>query len=155
MIKELEEELRGLVKSVPTFSNNGFSIFDLDDFNRQREGGHALPCAGIGYNGAVPVQGNEVRAENPSARAAVMVDGQFLVVVAVEYGYTALDDHKPSAFDLLDQVRTVVNGYKGVNTRPWRFISERPEPEASGDGVLFYSQVWHTAFVSAGNFNQT
>lgn len=153
MIKELEAELIGLVKSVPTFATSGFSVFNLGDLEAQGGAPVNYPVAGVGYNGCAPFEGNQAQSAARGANSTVLVDGMFLVVVGVQYGYTALDNSKPTAFDLLDQIRAVVSGYKGVNSRPWRFIGERPEQSASGDGVVFYSQVWQTAFVSSGTFN--
>ncbi len=153
MIKELEQELIGLVKGVPAFATSGFSIFNLQDLEAQAGTYINYPLAGVGYNGCEPVQGNQGDPVARSTSAVTLVNGIFLIVIGVEYGYTGKDNSKPAAFDLLDQVRAAVAGFKGVNPRPWRFIGERPEQAASGDGVVFYSQVWQTAFVSSGTFN--
>lgn len=149
-IAQLEAELLQVVKTVPAFAESGFSIFDLDDF-AERVAAQTLPCVGVSYDGSAPV-GNEAT-PTTKAHAASVLTMQFIVVVAAQYRYTGQDDTKQSVFALLDQVRTVVLGLKGVNSRPWRFAGERPEPEASGDGVVFYSQVWQTSLPIVGNFN--
>jgi hypothetical protein len=154
VIKELEQELIVLVKGVPSFASSGFSIFSLTDLEAQGGATINYPIAGVGYNGTEPAQGNQADPKTTS-HSAQLVNATFLVVVGVQYGAAGQDDTKPTAFDLLDQVRAVVSGYKGVNLRPWRFIGERPEQSASEDGVVFYSQVWQTAFVSSGTFNNS
>lgn len=151
-LEALEAELLGLVKGVPVFADKGFSVFHLSDFDAKISG-QQLPVVGISYDGAELI-GNDVT-PTTKVHAASMLAVQFVVVVAVQYSYTAQDDTKQQAFTLLDQVRAVVLGYKGVNSRPWRFIGERPEPDASGDGVVFYSQVWQTTLPIVGNLNNS
>lgn len=153
MIYALEQELLGLVAKVPAFASGGFSVFSLDDLEAKGGPPANYPIVGVGFNGALPVEGNAVSPANKYSSAISLVEATFLVVVGIQYGYTVADDAKPKAFDLLDSVRREVSGYQGVNTRPWRFGGERPEPDASGDGVVFYSQVWHTAFMASGTFN--
>ena len=153
MIKELEQELLDLVRSVPAFSANGFSGFDTADIEKQAGATVNYPVAGVIYNGAAPVEGNRGVPVAKGATDIVFVDGTFIIVIGVEYGGVGAGDTKHSVFDLLDQVRSVVSGHKGINPRPWRWNGERPEAEASGDGVVFYSQVWQTVFVSQGTFN--
>lgn len=153
-IAQLEAELIEAVKTVPAFSDSGFSVFDLGDFEDQSSAGQTLPCVGVSYAGSEPTGGNEVT-PTTKAHSVVLRNVQFVVVVAAQYRYTAQDDTKQEVFALLDQVRAVLLGLKGVNSRPWRFIVERPEPEASGDGVIFYSQVWQTTLPIVGNFNST
>lgn len=151
-IPELEAELLEAVRGVPAFAASGFSVFNVDDFGVKSAGqGTSLPAFGVAYDGAEPT-GNEV---NPTGRGAgsALLHVQFVIVIAVQYGYTGSDDTKQQAFALLDQVRATVLGLKGVNSRPWRFVGERPEADASGDGVVFYSQVWQTTLPIVGNFN--
>lgn len=151
-IHELEQELIATVQAVPAFAESGFSVFNIDDFGDKTSGqGQSLPSFGVAYEGMEPV-GNEVTSTGRGG-AAVMLNVQFVIVIAVQYRYTGQDDTKPQAFNLLDQVRATVLGLKGVNSRPWRFIGERPEPDASGDGVAFYSQVWQTMLPNVGNLN--
>jgi hypothetical protein len=150
-IKLLEAELVGLVKQSVEFTDTAFSVFSLDDLlvrgNQQN-----FPIAGVMYDGAVP-KGNEASPANDKGSAASLVDVQFTVIIATQYGYSGLEDVKSSAFDLLDAIRSRVVGYMGVNKRPWRFVVEKPEYEPSTDGLVFYSQVWRTLVPSVGLFN--
>jgi len=148
-ISELETELLTAVRTVPAFSANGFSVFSVDDLGATASA-QTLPCVGVSYDGAEPLS---EATPKTSVHAAALITVQFVIVVAVQYRYTGQDDTKQQAFDLLDQVRSVVLGLKGSNTRPWRFVGERPETEVSGDGVVFYSQVWQTTLPIVGNFN--
>lgn len=149
-IAQLEAELIAAVRGVPAFSESGFSIFDIRDFS-DKAAAQTLPAVGVAYDGAEPA-GNEVT-PTTKAQGATFLTVQFVIVVAVQYRYTAQDDTKQQGFALLDQVRAVVLGFKGVNSRPWKFVGERPEADASGDGVVFYSQVWQTTLPIVGNFN--
>lgn len=155
-IKQLEDELLELVRSVPAFKNRGFSIFSLDDLVK-KQSLQEYPVCGVGYDGSqvVPAanQGSPAGGPGGASHAANILVMQFLVVVAIQYQYALPDDTKPQAYDLLDEVRKKVLGYRGVNTRPWKFIGERPEPQASGEGIAFYSQIWHTTTMVVGSFN--
>lgn len=151
-IKELEDELVGLIESLPQFKDKAFSIFSLDDLERLTEGAHhKLPIAGVGYNGCTPVEGNSgADPKAPKTPGMVFVNMQFIVVMAVSYNAPGENDNKQAATDLLGAVRGKVVGYMKANTRAWRFIGERPEPEGSGDGLIFYSQVWETIVAVRG-----
>jgi hypothetical protein len=150
-LAQLEAELITLVKSVPEFAASGWSVFDSADF-AAKTAGQNLPTVAVAYDGAEQV-GNEAIPVANRAHGAALVAVQFVIVIAAQYQYTGQDDSKQSAYALLDQVRAVVLGFKGVNTRPWRFVGERPEVGASGDGVIFYAQVWQTTLPIVGNFN--
>jgi len=154
-IDQLTQELVTLIKGVEVFSENAYSIYDLEDLMRVSNL-QSFPLVGVGYNGALPV-GERDKPANVAlgAHAVRFVELQFIVVVAIQYQYAGQEDTKPQATNLLDETRAVILGYKGVNNRPWVFMGERPEPDASTDGVVFYSQVWHTVVPAAGNFNQT
>lgn len=154
-IKQLEDELFELVRSVEAFERRGYSIYSLDDL-AQKQNLQEFPVCGVGYDGAqlvpaarqgVPTGGLE------GTHGAAIILMQFLVVIAIQYRYAGQDDTKPQAYDLLDEVRKKVLGYRGVNQRPWRFIGERTEPQASGEGIAFYSQIWHTTTPVVGSFN--
>ena len=151
LIENLEAELIARVQSVPAFKESGFSIFDVLDFEA-KSAGQTLPTVGIAYDGMEPT-GNDVNSAGSRSPSIALVSAQFIIVIAVQYRYTAQDDTKQQAYALLDQVRAAVMGYQGVNSRPWRFIGERPEANVSGDGVIFYSQVWQTALPVVGTFN--
>lgn len=147
---QLEAELISLVKGVPAFSDSGFSAYDMDDLEA-KSAAQSLPTIAVMFDGSLP-HNHEVTPTS-QVNAASLMSVQFLLVVAVQYGYTGQSDSKQQAFALLDQVRSVVLGFKGVNSRPWRFIGERPEPNASGDGIVLYSQAWQTTLPIIGNFN--
>jgi hypothetical protein len=149
-VVQLEDELLRLVREVPAFASSGFSVFDLSDASSQSTG-QTLPVVSVAYDGSETVQGNQVTTAGGSGGGAALVNVQFVIVMALQYSYTGADDTKQQAFALLDQVRAKVLGFKGVNTRPWRFLGERPEPNTSGDGVVFYSQVWQTTLPIVGN----
>ena len=117
-------------------------LTDLRDF----------PCAGVSYNGSFAL-GKGVTDASGYAPSAVMIDHQFIIVIAIQYAYAGLGDTKIGATDLLDAIRKLVLGYRGVSSRPWRWMGDRPEPGASIDGVILYSQVWHSAIPAQGSFN--
>lgn len=152
-IDALCKELEGLVKSVPAFKNNCFSVSNLDDMEQFVRDMQKPPVVGVGYDGAQPVSQSGTAADMRSHSVA-MVELQFLVIIVVQYKNPGQNDMKKQATDLLDHVRGLVNGYKNVNSRPWRFAGERPEPSMSTDGLAFYSQVWRTYLPSSGSFNQ-
>ena len=157
-ISELQVELETLVKEVPAFKDSGFSSFDIEDVSTQTTL-QTFPFAGVMYNGAVAIDksggGNVVVPVSELSHAAMLLVLQYTVVIAIQYHYGGQNDTKPQAMALLTGIRDKVNGYRGVNTRPWRFIGEKPEPEASGDGIAFYSQVWQTVVSSVGTFNNS
>ena len=150
-IEALHTELCALVKSVPAFADNGFSIFSDIDLPAM-SALQTLPLAGVMYDGALPMDRtrNASTPVSQGSQAHSLVTRQFTVIVAVSYQFTGQDDTKPQATALLEQVCATVMGYTGVNTRPWRFIMERPETTESGDGLVFYSQVWQTDVVVKG-----
>lgn len=152
-IDQLDAELLELVRQVPAFTRNGFSVFDVDDLDVKR-GREELPVAGVAYEGC---ENQNVQATNPPDKAhlATMVVMQFSVIVAIQYQFTGGQDAtRAQAHQLLDDMRRRIQGFKGVNARPWRFVGEQPLPEPSGDGVVYYAQVWQTTLPSLGNFNQ-
>lgn len=153
-IDDLEKELLQLVRSVPAFATNGFAVFDVEDLDDQRSRAE-LPVVGVSYEGRV---NSKPEGSNVSAGAALAsIDvAQFAVIIAIQYRFSGENgDTRTQAHQLLDNTRRVIQGYKGVNTRPWRFVGEQPLPEPSGDGVVYYAQVWQTNLPSVGNFNQT
>lgn len=150
-IDELDAELLGLVKQVPAFNGNGFSVFDVHDLD-DIKGRSGLPVVGVSYEGCenqIPKASNVAQ----SAQLATMVVMQFAVIIAIQYR-SAGDDgsSRATAHQLLDDMRRRIQGFKGVNARPWRFVGEQPMLEPSGDGVAYYAQVWQTALPSVGNF---
>lgn len=151
-IDQLDAELLGLVQQVPAFAGNGFSVFDVEDLDNKR-GRATLPVVGTAYEGSEnqKVEGTNVA---QGSHLAGLIVVQFAVIIAIQYRFTGEDGSTRSqAHQLLDDTRRVIQGYKGVNTRPWRFVGEQPLPEPSGDGVVYYAQVWQTTLPSIGNFN--
>ena len=154
---DLQNELIALVKSVPAFKNNGFSIFDIKDLEDQ-SAQQTFPIVGVGYDGAEASDNAKGNAANPVADKSggvTFIIVQFTIVLAVQYHYAGQDDTKPQAMGLLDDVRRLVLGYKGVNTRPWKYVGERPEPSLSVPGLVFYTQVWQTAVPVVGSSNNS
>jgi len=155
-IIELQQELESLLKKVPAFKHSGFSVFDIDDVTAKTTM-QTFPVAGVMYNGCIPVERQSPtsggKPVSDKVHAVTLLVVQFTVVIAIQYHYGGQDDTKPQAMALLTDTRNKVNGYRGVNTRPWQFFGEKPEPEASGDGIAFYSQVWQTLVSSVGTFN--
>lgn len=140
-INQLANELVTLVKSQADFVDSSFYVFDTDDFE-QRAGFSTFPAAGIMYEGSAPQEGNRVDGQIKLA-SAVLLQVFFSVSIAVSYQYGSGDDTKAKATALLDAVRPVILGYKGVNTRPWVFIKENPI-ETELEGVIAYAQLWST-----------
>ena len=154
----LQAELLSLVGEVPAFKEYNFTAYDFDDVTEQTTLGR-FPAVGVIYNGAVPIDKNGQAVTgvpvDSASGAVTMCVMQFTVVIAIQYHYGGQNDTKPQAMALLTDIRKRVNGVRKVNTRPWRFYGEKPEPAASGDGIVFYSQVWQTVVPSIGTFNQS
>ena len=151
-IEQLEAELLTRVKAVPAIGEYAFSVFSIEDLETKAEL-QRFPIAGVGYNGAFPVANVNQAKPTSDFHAANLIELQFVVMVGIQYAFAGQENTKPQATNLLGQLRSAILGFKGVNSRPWRFIGERPEPEANADGVVFYSQVWHTAVPVVGTFN--
>lgn len=156
-IDALQKELVGLVAEVPAFALSGFYIFDIDDLEDKARL-QSFPAAGVTYDGASVVddtKGNAAVPVSQGASGVSLITLHFTVIIVIQYAFAGQDDTKVQATNLLDDVRSRVLGYRGVNTRPWRFVGERPEPAASGEGLAFYSQTWQTTVPCVGNFNNT
>lgn len=155
MVQSLHRELQGLLKELPAFTTSGFSIFDLSDMEQQVENSVTFPAAGVMYEGAAT--DTNTNAATPAANragGAVLIDVQFSIIIALQYGYAGQgEDAKWPAFALLDDTRKKVLGFKGVNSRPWRYVGEKPEIQASENGMVYYSQIWRTYVPVVGNFN--
>lgn len=155
-VEALEEELKGLVQSVASVSSDLVqSVFDLDDMVRLT-GLQAFPCVGVSYNASFPYGGRkDSYSADGESSSVLMADHQFIVIVGVEYQYAGQGDNKIVALRLLDSLRKAILGHIGVNTRPWRWLGDRPEPAASIEGVSLYSQIWHTAVPALSNYGRT
>lgn len=152
-ISQLSTELLGLVKSTDTFKKRGFSIFDLDDLQEMTKVGATFPLAGVMYEGS---QTQERITNTPSGGSVRKntLDIAFSVVIAMEYRAAGGEDTKVYAMDLLEETRSMVMGYKGVNSRPWILISEIPI-DSDIEGIIFYGQLWKTIIPIVGSFKQS
>jgi len=150
-VEALEGELLKVVQTLAVFKDKAYSVFNVDDLERFTEGQTAsLPIVGIGFNGSRPVR-NQIDPHGKGDRGVSFVDVSFMLIIAMQYAAKGQLDTKHVATALLDATRTKLIGYKGVNTRPWRFMGEQPEPAASGEGLIFYSQTWVTSLPYAGS----
>jgi hypothetical protein len=151
-ISQLSTELLGLVQDTETFKKRGFSIFDLDDFEELTKIGASFPLVGVMYEGS---QTQERITNTPSGGSVRKntLDIAFSVVIAMEYRAAGGEDTKVYAMDLLEETRSKVMGYKGVNSRPWILISEVPI-DSDIEGIIFYGQLWKTIIPILGNFKQ-
>ena len=154
-IDTLDAELLTLTKSVAAFNNHGYSVFSVEDLDTVR-GREDLPVVGVAYDGCELTQ-QDPNKPNVAAGAhkVAMVTMQFSVIIAIQYRHAGESgESRVTAHELLGDLRKAILGFKGVNSRPWMFVGEQPLPEPSGDGVVYYAQVWQTQVPSAGNFNQ-
>lgn len=150
-VEELAQELLTLGKSLPAFKSSGFYVFDEEDL-QAKTSMKEPPCLGVTYDGARPGGGNNVSPADAKAHGSMLVTLQFSFIIVVKYGFSGQSDTKKQATNLMDELRVTVAGYRGKNTRPWVFAGERPEPDPSEDGLVFYSQLWHTTIVNSGKF---
>jgi hypothetical protein len=147
MVTELEAELKAYIQASTTdLENSVFSIFDIEDASRITDNQRSLPAAFVAFDGVSPSSNSRpgVTSENPISNSVISVDAQFVVVFAVTADYNERGVSNKAGYEYLDKARKAIYGRVGVSRRPWRFLGERPEPEASGDGILYYSQVWQT-----------
>lgn len=151
-ITALMAELEARVKTTTTFASRGFTIFNIDDFAHLQAGGAMLPMAGIAYEGSTPkeLDNSRNRASGGSQRVTTM-EARFSVIIAMEYRAVSNHDSKVTAMDLLHEIRDVLQGYTGVNNRPWAFVSEQPI-DGDVEGVIFYGQLWMTDIFTTGNY---
>ena len=151
-ITAMNEELRARVAAeCPIFSEKAFNIFNLDDLRQLPTTGLKPPMVGVAYEGGAPSDQNSNIAARSAAKAA-MFAVRFSVMIATEYKVASQNSQtRTDAMDLLDQVRVALLGYHGVNSRPWRLVSEEPM-DSDLDGVIFYGQLWETDVPQIGNF---
>lgn len=152
-ISQLSTELLELVQSTETFKARGFSIFDLDDFEDLMKAGASFPLAGIRYEGS-QVQENVTHTPSGGSIRKNTLDIAFSVIISMQYRAAGSEDTKVYAMDLLEETRSKVMGYKGVNSRPWILISEVPI-DSDIEGIIFYGQLWKTIVPVLGNFKQS
>lgn len=138
---ELGLELREKIETLSTFRRKSYSIFSTEDFSDVTQL-KSLPIVGVVYTGG-RILGNKVDPVARGSHAAGLFTVQFTVLIAVEYKATGDEDSQKTGTDLLDEIRPVLIGFKGVNSRPWRLTGEGPIPGES-EGVIFYGQLWET-----------
>lgn len=153
-VVELLDELIGMVAADPLLEGRAGPVFDAEDALPAGADFGRFPRAFIFYNGseALGKMGISTDAtKSPSLSSSVaVITHQFVVVLAVQYMYAGQDvpgtEVTPpiaSAVAILDSLRRRLHGYRQANYAPWRFVLERPEPMISGDGIVFYTQVWN------------
>lgn len=149
-------ELEGLVSALPAFKDKTWTIYNLEDLDEKRQF-QGFPVVGVAYESTNAVDqsassaGNfksaAAQANRAQCQAAAMLEQRFSIIVGIEYNPTGqrdgTDDTKAIATDLLDDIRSAVLGYKGVNTRPWQLEGEAPTGSEI-EGVIWYGQVWKT-----------
>ena len=151
-VAQLSTELLGLVEGTETFKKRGFTIFDLDDFEELTKIGASFPLAGVRFEGS-QVQENVTSTPSGGSVRKNTLDIAFSVVIAMQYRAVGSEDTKVYAMDLLDETRSAVMGFRGVNSRPWTLISEVPI-DSDIEGIIFYGQLWKTIIPILGNFKQ-
>ena len=138
-IAALLQEIIDRVELAPSFTDNSYSIFNMEEIG-ERLTIQGFPLAAVSYEGA-DNRGSGI--DNTKNCSASVVTLHYSIVIAVEYASISPDDSKQVATDLLDEIRGVVLGFKGINTRSWRFAGESPV-DSEIEGVIFYSQLWET-----------
>ena len=151
-VAQLVQEIIDRIVTLPQF-DVGFSIYDMDDAEEIAKYG-TLPIVMVSYEGGEPRE-NKVDSKGRGSHSALLYTCRFSVTLAMEYASAVNSvDTKINATDLLDAIRPTMLGYKGVNSRPWRFGSEFPIP-GDLEGVIFYGQLWETDIPIIGTFQQT
>ena len=151
-INDMALELVALVNLSPEFTEAVYYAHNIQDLLVKSTHHTGVIFAGVLYDGVLPA-GNVVTAAAKESSAAALIDAQFTVILALQYGYSGQEDTKLVAGGVLDAVRRRVHGHRGCNSRPWRLVVERPEEEPSTDGLVFYAQVWRTSVPAVGAFN--
>lgn len=147
-IAELTAELVTLVKQAPSVGVRGYSVFDTEELETiAPQVGY--PLAGVSYEGGTP-QEHSVQAKHPTVSSVNITTLHFLIVIGNSYKVASDEDTKPVITDLLDEVRSIVLGYQGVNNRPWRYTGELPLPSEL-EGAILYGTMWETDIPVIGN----
>ena len=149
MITTFTEELKNLVGSAPSIALRSYSVFNVEDL-LSYDGLVPRPFAGIAWEGNQKKE-NSVDSKSSKIASAVYTTAYFSVIIAIDYQYAATEDSKPTATDLLDEIRGIVLGYRGEQRdRPWRWSGEFPLPKEV-EGVILYGQTWEKDFIAVGN----
>lgn len=158
MIEVLELDLS--TKAAAAFAaadieSNVFGVFSLDDLENKLENElQGRIAVGVSYKNCAPPEIDK----NPKAGAAPgqgiaakMLSYEFLVVLAVPTGAECTERY--NATKLLTVLRRRIHGAPiaaDAGSRPWNFLLEKPNPEASTATMLYYSQVWQVALPLVG-----
>ena len=137
-----------------SFQDRVYPVFNLDEIQHRLQSA-GFPQAFVAYEGTEPADGNQgvTTSGRTYSRSnnTLLVNKRFSVMVAAEYQWTSeLDDQKQEALDLLDSIRRDLQGFQGVNNKPYRFLSDGPIAD-SIDGVILYAQLWEITAVEQGN----
>lgn len=148
--QELNEEV---MKASTKFADRIYSIFSLEQI-AQLMGQHGMsgtPFVATTYEKGTPVTGSKgTDARIPRQGDPQLVNVQFSVILGVDAtDFGSNDDTKIAALGMFDEIRPRLQGFKGVNSRPWRFATEGPLSD-SIDGVILYVQLWETIIVQQG-----
>lgn len=146
-VADLSDELVSLVVQTNVVGSHCFSVFNVDDLEDRMSGAVAFPLAGVSYEGCrrhnTASDGTTPTFRPSSVGSAQMLTAYFLVIVVIDYRNASVVDTKPRALQLLDQLRSRIPSYAGVNSRPWRFNGET-KLETRVEGVLMFGQMWET-----------
>lgn len=152
-VVELMAELIGLVATAPGLVGGVKSVFD----HGGEDGADVLasfPGAFVYYHGTealgkAGISTDGVKAPSLSSSVSVLTH-QFVILLAIQHQYAGQGEADSpvtpslvSAAEILDYLRRRVHGYRKAAYSPWRFVAELSEPQISGDGIVFYSQVWN------------
>lgn len=140
-IDQLRLELMTRVQMVATLQNKTFYVVNVDELeDYHTEKAVQFPMSGVSYEGMHP-KGNQADANTNSKASMGNAVVRFSVIVGDEYRLASMSDPKPSLTDMLDAVRSSVNGFIGITHRPWKWLGETPLVSRLQDTV-FYGQLW-------------
>lgn len=148
-VSAMVSELVTLVSGLEQFKKRSWSIFDVEDLQRKSEF-MGFPIVGVAYEGAEVKDQVDLQKTVACPPGAAMITLSFSIVLGVNYSSHGENDTKSDAMDLLDEIRSTVLGYSGVNTRPYRLSGESPTP-GDIEGVIFYGQLWQTDVIQTSN----
>lgn len=159
MIEQLELDLADKAAAAFTAANvdsSVFGVFSLDDLETKTENELQRRIAvGVAYSSAAPpeIDSNPKGSAAPGqGMAARMVAYEFLVVLAVPTGPDCMERYNGTK--LLSVLRRKIHGASiavDAASRRWNFQREKPNPEASTETMLYYTQVWQVALPLVGS----
>lgn len=147
MIYELQTELITQVKTI--FDKHSFPVFNQNEFeNIANETG--MPAIGV-YYVMSEVRGN-ISAQQARSVSATFIIARFMLILIADSRYISPEDSSQSVFNLLDQIRVLLHGYMGVNSRPWRFDGDVPIAIRT-ENAICYGQRWETEIPLVGSYS--